>query len=315
MVLEDIDIDTLVIGDDEAGIRLDKILSSRFQDSKSRTYFQYLIEQHKVLLNGLPVKKRIQPKPGDKIDIEFVYPEELSLEPENIPLDIVFEDENIIVVNKPRGMVVHPAIGHWSGTFVNALLHHCREVKSLIDVNDGATSVRPGIVHRLDKDTTGLLIAAKNRPALEKLGGLFSRREIHKEYLAIAVGNPGERTVDVPLGRNPNNYKLISAMHNGGKKAISHVKTLAFNGKLSLVSIVLVTGRTHQIRVHLQHLGTPVLGDTVYGSPRANSTYDVCNQMLHASYLRFTHPFTGQEMELKAPLPKEMERFSQNIFL
>lgn len=310
--MEEIDTDLLIINEQDTGQRLDKILAQRFQDSKSRTYFQYLIEQQKVLLNGQPVKKRIQPRAGDEVLIQFIYPPQLSLEPECIPLDILFEDEHLLIVNKPAGMVVHPSIGNWSGTFVNALLYHCNEVKALIgsDHSDQA-SIRPGIVHRLDKDTTGLLIAAKHSQALEKLCGLFSRREIYKEYLAICVGNPGTRTIDLPIGRNPSCYKEMKVLPEGGKKAVSECKTLASNGKLSLVSVVLVTGRTHQIRVHLQAVGTPVLGDPIYGSQKANQAHHLQRQLLHAHCLRFVHPFTKRQVEFKAPMPPDMADLSK----
>ncbi len=273
-----------------------------------------MIEQQKVLLNGVPVKKRIQPKADDIVEIHYIYPPELSLEPEAIPLNVIFEDENLIIVNKPAGMVVHPSIGNWSGTFVNALLHHCSEVKALIGTLESEACIRPGIVHRLDKDTTGILVAAKNRDALERMCGLFSRREIDKEYLAVCVGNPGNQTIDLPIGRNPKCYKQMTVLSTG-KKALSHCKTLNFDGTFALVSVQLVTGRTHQIRVHLQSLGTPVLGDPIYGNIKVNKSFGVGKQMLHAYCLRFVHPFTKQLLEFKAPVPNEMIQFSKNIIL
>lgn len=304
------DSDLLIITDEEAGQRLDKILALRFQEIKSRSYFQYLIEQHKVLLNGELVKKRALPKVGDQIEIQFICLPELSLAPEAIPLDIIFEDESLIVVNKPAGMVVHPAVGNWSGTFVNALLYHCKGLESMLD-----SSVRPGIVHRLDKDTTGLLIAAKTAEAHEKLSTLFSSRKIYKEYLAICIGNPGTLTINRPIGRNPSCYKQMAVVQQGGKEAITHCKTLAFNGKLAFASIELQTGRTHQIRVHLQSQGTPVLGDPVYGNLKINQSFGIQKQMLHAHCLRFSHPITQELLEFKAPLPDKMKELSENIFL
>lgn len=308
--MDEIETECITITEDEAGLRLDKILSQRFQDAKSRTYFQYLIEQQKVLLNGASVKKRIHPNVGDVVEIHYIYPPQLSLEAEAIPLDIIFEDENLIIVNKPAGMVVHPSIGNWSGTFVNALLHHCTEVKSLIETSESNdASTRPGIVHRLDKDTTGILVAAKNRDALEQMSALFSKREIYKEYLAVCVGNPGNQTIDLPIGRNPKCYKQMAILPTG-RKALSHCKTLTFDGTLSFVSVQLVTGRTHQIRVHLQSLGTPVLGDPVYGNIKVNKSFGVERQMLHAYCLRFIHPFTNELLEFKAPVPKGMASFA-----
>lgn len=311
--MEEIETDHFLITDEEVGLRLDKILSLRFRDEKSRAYFQYLIEQQKVLLNGAAVKKRIQPRSGDAVEIHFIYPPQISLEPEAIPLDVIFEDEHLIAVNKPAGMVVHPSIGNWSGTFVNALLHYCTEVKALIATPDAKKeSIRPGIVHRLDKDTTGILLAAKTRQAQERLSTLFANREIYKRYLAVCFGNPGNQTIDLPIGRDPKCYKQMSVLPHG-KKALSHCQTLSFDGTLSAVSIQLITGRTHQIRVHLQALGAPVLGDPVYGNVKVNKSYGFERQLLHAHCLRFTHPFTQKVIELKAPLPKEMSAFFNGV--
>lgn len=310
------DSDLLIITEEEAGQRLDKILALRFQEIKSRSYFQYLIEQHKVLLNGESVKKRALPKAGDQIEIQFICLPELSLTPEAIPLEIIFEDESLLVVNKPAGMVVHPAVGNWSGTFVNALLYHCKGLESMCaSEKNNPSSVRPGIVHRLDKDTTGLLIAAKTAEAHEKLSALFFSRKIYKEYLAVCIGNPGTLTINRPIGRNPSCYKQMAVVQQGGKEAITHCKTLAFNGKLAFVSIELQTGRTHQIRVHLQSQGTPVLGDPVYGNLKINQFYNLQKQMLHAHCLRFSHPLTQELLEFKAPLPPKMKEFYKNIFL
>lgn len=300
--MEEIESDSLIITEDEAGLRLDKILSLRYQDAKSRAYFQYLIEEQKVLLNGSSVKKRVQPKVGDEVRIHFIYPPQLSLEPEDIPLDILFEDDHLIVVNKQAGMVVHPSIGNWSGTFVNALLYHCKGLKELADTPD---SIRPGIVHRLDKDTTGILVAAKNQKAHERLSQLFAKREIYKQYLAVCVGNPGNQEINGPIGRDPKCYKQMAIVPTG-KKALSHCETLSFDGTLAFVSIQIVTGRTHQIRVHLKSIGTPVLGDPIYGNIKINRKYGVEKQMLHAYCMRFNHPFNEKPLEFKAPLPKEM---------
>lgn len=310
------DSDLLIITEEEAGQRLDKILAMRFQEFKSRSYFQYLIEQQKVFLNGETVKKRALPKAGDQIEIQFICLPELSLTPEPIPLEIIFEDDAMLVVNKPAGMVVHPAVGNWSGTFVNALLYHCKGIESMLTFEENKpSSVRPGIVHRLDKDTSGLLLAAKTPEAHEKLSKLFSSRKIYKEYLAICVGNPGNLTINRPIGRNPNCYKQMTVVQKGGKEAITHCKTLAYNGKLSFVSIELQTGRTHQIRVHLQSQGAPVLGDPVYGNLKINQSYNLQTQMLHAHCLRLSHPLTQELLEFKAPLPPKMEEFYNNIFL
>lgn len=293
----------------EEGHRLDKILATRFSDIKSRSYFQHLIENSFVLLNGSPVKKRILPKAGDEVEIQFVLPDEIDLEPENIPLDIIFEDDDLLVVNKPAGMVVHPAPGNWRHTFVNALLYHC---KNQIVVGQ---SLRPGIVHRLDKDTTGLLIAAKTSLAHERLVSMFANKEIHKEYLAICIGNPGEREVKTKIGRHKVNRKLMSVVEEGGKEAYSVLKTIAHYGNFSLVNINLKTGRTHQIRVHLKHVNAPILGCPLYGVQDVNKKYGVERQMLHAFYLNFVHPITKVPLEFKLKLPEDMQAFLNSHFM
>ena len=302
--------DTIIITEEEAGERLDKILAKRFEDKQSRTYFQYLIEEHLVLLNGQPVKKRIKPEVGDEIEIQFVLTPEINVEPENIPLDILFEDEHLLAINKPSGMVVHPAVGHWTGTFVNALLYHCKNLgKNLGETTD---TLRPGIVHRLDKETSGILIAAKTSQAHQKLIELFASRQMRKEYLAICLGNPGNANIDAPIGRHPVHRKKMAIVETG-KSALSRCRTIAHNDKLSLVRIELITGRTHQIRVHMQHHRTPILGDDTYGTPSSNRKYGANRQMLHAEKLAFVHPITGEKIELTAPLPADMSEFVKSI--
>lgn len=296
----------IVITEEEAGERLDKVLARRYSDVRSRTYFQDLIEDHCVLLNGEPVKKRVQPKAGDEVEIAFRMAPELDLKAEDIPLQILYEDEHLLAVNKSAGMVVHPAVGNWTGTFVNALLHHCQQ----LEVKD---DVRPGIVHRLDKETTGVLLAAKTTLAQQRLIALFVSRSVYKEYLAICVGNPGTCEIEAPIGRHPVHRKLMAVLPEGGRAALSRCSTLAFDGQLSLVSIVLVTGRTHQIRVHMKHRGTPVLGDPLYGSSAANQKHGKERQMLHAWRVRFAHPMTGEMLQLEAPLPPEMAQLSDKI--
>lgn len=307
--------DLLIITAEEAGERLDKILARRFEEVRSRTYFQYLIDQECVLLNGEPIKKRAKPKTGDEVEIEFQLSPELELTPEAIPLDIIFEDDSLIVVNKPAGMVVHPAVGNWHGTFVNALLYHCQEQFKRLptpDPTDPAT-LRPGIVHRLDKDTSGLLVAAKNPQAHQRLVSMFASREIFKEYLAICIGNPGNIEINAPIGRHPVHRKEMSVREEGGKEALSFCRTLTFDGKLSVVSVVIATGRTHQIRVHLAHVRAPVLGDATYGSESSNKKYGIEKQMLHAHRLKFNHPISGVPLEFEAPLPINMQKLIHKI--
>jgi len=301
-----LDSDLIFITKEEAGQRLDKILAERFQEMHSRTYFQTLIDERLVLLNGVPVKKRVKPQEGDEIEIQFVAAPELQLLPENIPLDVLYEDEYLIAINKPVGMVVHPAVGNWTGTFVNALLYHCREISS------EDSTLRPGIVHRLDKETSGVLIAAKTSKVQQKLTELFASRQIYKEYLAICIGRPKDGEIDAPIGRHPVHRKQMAIVPTG-RKAISFCKTKAWNEKLSIVQVVISTGRTHQIRVHLKYLGTPILGDGLYGNIQINKQYGVDHQLLHASVLRFIHPITGQPLEFKAPPPSSMIKFIKKI--
>lgn len=290
----------LLITPEEAGLRLDKILANRFASIQSRTYFQRLIEEERVLVNGEPVKKRIQPKEGDEVEIEFILTPELQLTPEAIPLKIIYEDEHLLAIDKPAGMVVHPAVGNWSGTFVNALLYHCQMEAPLGDV-------RPGIVHRLDKDTTGLLLAAKHPLAQQKLIALFASRRIEKTYWAICAGHPPTGVIDAPIGRSPVNRKLMAVLENGGRRAVSRIRPLKFKDPLSLVEVLLETGRTHQIRVHLKHRNAPVLGDSIYGSEKMNKRFQAGRQMLHAKRLRFEHPMTGEALDLEAPVPEDMQ--------
>lgn len=299
--------DTIFVTKEEEEIRIDKLLAERF-DNYSRTYFQYLIENGEVLLNGQRIKKRIEPKLGDEIQIFFRLPPEISLEPENIPLDILFEDEHIIVVNKPANLVVHPGAGNPNHTFVNALLYHC---KDLPDVND---SLRPGIVHRLDKNTSGVLIAAKSTIAHQRLIAAFSSRKInHKIYLAVCVGHLKNQTICAPIGRHPVNRKEMCILEKGGKEAITHTHLLATDGKLSLALLRPITGRTHQIRVHLKSVNTPVLGDEVYGSQKLNSFYQAERQLLHAYKLSLIHPVTKVVMDFVAPIPEDIKKLIRSF--
>lgn len=288
--------DFFIVSPEEAQIRLDKLLALRFPEY-SRTYFQFLIDQGCVLVNALPLKKREFPKIGDEIDVCFLLTPEISLEPQDIPLEVLYEDEHLIAINKPANMVIHPAPGHPNNTFVNALLFHCRQLPT--------DPVRPGIVHRLDKDTTGILLAAKTSQCHAKLVELFSERRIQKDYLAICVGTPKEGLIDAPIKRHPVHRKEMAVCFSEGKEAKSICHVIQKSESLSLVEVQLLTGRTHQIRVHLKHIGTPVLGDVVYGSPNANKKFATSRQMLHALRLRFNHPMTGNALDLTAPIPKD----------
>ncbi|HEX2579166.1 MAG TPA: RluA family pseudouridine synthase [Rhabdochlamydiaceae bacterium] len=291
--------DSLIVSDEMIQDRLDRLLAEHYP-AYSRTYFQTLIEQGFVLINSLPVKKKAKPKLGDEIEICFQLTPEISLEPENIPLDILYEDEHLLAINKPAGMVTHPAPGHYKGTFVHALLYHCKTLPM-------GDSLRPGIVHRLDKETSGVLLAAKTSQTHQKLVEMFCERKLDKSYLAICVGTPGNGTIEAPIKRHPTKRKEM-CVNPTGKPATSITNVLAFDGKLSLVEVKLITGRTHQIRVHLKHKGAPILGDPVYGSPTWNKQYDTHRQMLHAYRLSFSHPITGERINLKAPLTKDFRK-------
>lgn len=297
----------LIITSDEANDRLDKILAQRYKGIYSRTYFQMLIDQHCILVNGDPVKKRTKPQEGDEIQIQFILTPEIDLIPEAIPLTILYEDDYIIAVNKPPGLVVHPAAGNWTGTFVNALLYHCKQLSSI------DSTLRPGIVHRLDKDTSGVLVAAKTSAAQQKLIELFASRKVLKEYLAICIGNPGNGSINAPIGRHPVHRQRMAVIPENGREAITHCKTLAHDDKLSYVHLILETGRTHQIRVHMQHRGTPVLGDSVYGSQQANAKYGVKRQLLHAHRVSFKHPITGVDLVIEAPIPEDIASIANRL--
>jgi 23S rRNA pseudouridine1911/1915/1917 synthase len=297
----------LVAEEEDLNVRLDKLLTARFP-SCSRTYFQSLIEKGSVLINGTPSKKREKLKLGDEVEICFELTPEITLEAEDIPLDILFEDDDILVVNKPAGMVVHPAPGHPRGTFVNALLFHCKELEKQME-----DPLRPGIVHRLDKDTSGALVAAKTSFAHRALVGLFSQRQVQKTYKAICIGTPKALKIEEPIKRHPTKRQEM-AVCEGGKPATTLLKVLSTKDGLSLIDVELITGRTHQIRVHLKHIDCPILGDYTYGRPPTNVKWGVKRQLLHAETISFIHPRTGNEVSITAPIPPDMQNFiDQNL--
>jgi 23S rRNA pseudouridine1911/1915/1917 synthase len=297
--------DSWIVTPSCTGQRIDKLLAEHYP-FHSRTYFQKLIEDGFVLCNGQPVKKRIILEPDDEIEVCFQLPAEHTLEPESIPLDILFEDEHLIAIHKPAGMVVHPAPGHWNGTFVNALLGHCQHLAPSQD------PLRPGIVHRLDRDTSGVLLAAKTTAAHQKLVQMFSHRQIEKYYLAICVGRPSDGIINAPIGRHSFHRKKMAVVSNG-REAISQVRTLAFDDSLSFVLIQPKTGRTHQIRVHLHHIRHPVLGDLVYGNEKINRSLKIERHLLHAHQLIFTHPVTGRSLHLTASIPADFKKWVSHI--
>lgn len=285
------------IKEEESGIRLDKLLAGHFPDI-TRSYLQSLIREGNVTLNGKPVKASAKPAAGDCICIDFPKPADLLAEPEDIPLDILYEDEDLIVVNKPKGMVVHPAAGHYSGTLVNALMYHCRD--SLSGING---VLRPGIVHRIDQNTTGSLIVCKNDAAHQAIAQQLSEHSITRKYRAIVHGRLCEDgTVNAPIGRHPVRRKEMAVHVPNAKEAVTHYCVLKTFRQFTYIECQLETGRTHQIRVHMKSIGHPILGDDVYGPSKCPFIH-LQGQTLHAMVIGFIHPRTGAYMEFEAPLP------------
>lgn len=296
---------------DETGKRID-VYISRFRDDLSRSQVQKLITDGKVTVNGKNIKSNYRLREKDIIDIEIPDPEPLDIEAEDISLNILYEDSDVIVIDKPQGMVVHPAPGHYSGTVVNALMYHCKD--SLSGING---CMRPGIVHRIDMNTSGIIVAAKSDAAHKSLAVQFAEHSINRRYRAIVVGNIKEDTltVDKPIGRNPRDRKKMAVVE-GGKRAVTHFTVLERFGKYTYIEASLETGRTHQIRVHMAYSGHPLLGDNIYGSEK--QPYKLMGQVLHAGLLGFVHPATGEYMEFKSEVPeyfeKLLERFSEGRF-
>ena len=288
------------------GERIDKFISDSAEEI-SRSYAAKLCTDGLVTVNGKALGKNYKIKGGEEISADIPEPEELSLVPENIPLDIVYEDDDVIVINKPQGMVVHPAAGNESGTLVNALLYHCGESLSAIN-----GVIRPGIVHRIDKDTSGLLVAAKNNEAHLKLSEQLKERKALRKYNALVNGNIKEDfgTVNKPIGRSPSDRKKM-AIVQGGREAVTHYSVLERFGRYTLIECVLETGRTHQIRVHMASLGHSIVGDKVYGVKKER--FNLNGQLLHARTIGFVHPKTGEMMEFSAPLPDYFEAVLEKL--
>ena len=289
--------DLLQITAEESGERIDALLA-RILPDLSRSAAQRLLEEGRVCLLGRPVRKNYKCSEGDCFEVSLPELRELPLVPQDIPLDLVFEDEDVIVVNKPRGLVVHPAPGHPDGTLVNALLFHCGD--SLSGVGG---EKRPGIVHRIDKDTSGLLIAAKNDFAHQALSRQLSDRSLSRIYEAVVRGNLREDSgsVDRPVGRHPTDRKRMAVTEKNGRPAVTHWEVLARYRGYTHVRCRLETGRTHQIRVHMASLGHPLLGDYTYGAPAPDK--GLTGQCLHARQLKFIHPRSGQPVRLETALP------------
>ena len=278
--------------------RIDKCISALI-DSLSRSFIQKMIKDERVLVNGASVKGSYRLKEGDEIEFELPESVEPDIEPENIPLDILYEDSDVIVVNKPKGMVVHPAAGHYSKTLVNALMYHCG--KDLSGING---VMRPGIVHRIDMDTTGSIIVCKNDKAHASIAMQLKEHSINRKYHAICYGvlDEDEGTIDKPIGRHPTERKKMAINERNGKHAVTHYRVLQRFEGYTYIECRLETGRTHQIRVHMASIGHPLLGDEIYSNRK--SPWKLQGQTLHAKTLGFIHPSTGEYVEVDAPLPE-----------
>jgi len=279
------------------GIRLDIGLTDIL--GKSRSFVQGIIAQECVIVNGSAKKANYRVRQGDKIEVAFPSPREATAEPENIPIEILYEDEDVLVVNKPQDMVVHPAPGAWTGTLVNALLYHCHDLSGINGI------LRPGIVHRIDKDTSGILVVAKNDIAHQGLAAQLKAHTMDRKYLALVHGVVLEPsgTVDAPIGRDPADRKRMAVVMQHSKLAVSHYKVLERFRESTYVEVQLETGRTHQIRVHMRYIKHPVLGDPVYGLKK--DRFGLQGQMLHAAHLGFEHPRSGKWMKFEAPVPRK----------
>lgn len=287
------------VSDEETGERIDSFLSGK--TDFTRTRIQQLIKDRNITVNGKPTKSSYKIEENDEIAIEVPEVETTEIKPENIKIDIVYEDSDIAVINKQAGLVVHPAHGHYSGTLVNAILYH---IKDLSGING---EIRPGIVHRLDKDTSGLIVIAKNDKVHPALTEMFQEKKIRKTYLAILKGklNKSEGKIVTQIGRDKNDRKKMTVIDDitKGKNAITNYRVISQNNLFTLVKVNIETGRTHQIRVHMRHLGYPILGDSVYGRKDNEK-----RQMLHAYKLEFLHPVTGRQMEFTGEIPEDFQK-------
>ena len=289
------------------GQRIDRYLSDELED-RSRSYIQKIMKEGYVKVNQKPVKSNYRLSFGDSVEVTLPEAKEPDIVPENIPLDILYEDQDIIMINKPKQMVVHPAPGHYSGTLVNALMYHCGDELSGIN-----GCMRPGIVHRIDMDTTGSLVVCKNDKAHQSLSEQLKVHSIRRIYVAIVHGNIKEDsgTVNAPIGRHPTDRKKMSTHCKNGRDAVTHYKVLERFKNATYVECRLETGRTHQIRVHMTSIGHPLLGDEVYGSGK--NPYHLQGQTLHAMILGFVHPSTGEYMEFTAPLPEYFVKLLEKL--
>jgi 23S rRNA pseudouridine1911/1915/1917 synthase len=299
-------IEEWIVAAPDSGERIDKYITEALEAEVSRSQVQLWIKEGAVKVNGTPVKSNYKVAAGDQIAVVVPEPESLDIPAEDLNLEIAYEDADVVVINKPRGMVVHPAPGHTRGTVVNGLLHHCKDLSGINGM------LRPGIVHRIDKDTTGLLMAAKNDLAHTSLAAQLKEHSVTRKYLALVHGNvPHDRgTVDAPIGRDSADRKLFAVTPRNSKHAVTHFIVKERIGPYTLLELQLETGRTHQIRVHMKYIGHPLVGDPAYGRPKDN---ELAGQALHAAILGFKHPRTGEYHEFSAPLPEDMEKLLHRL--
>ena len=299
--------ESLIITEEQAGQRADVGLAALLDITRSN--MQKLLENGRAVKGSKVLKVNYKLKAGDKIVVTLPEPQPLDAQPENIPLDIIYEDDDVIVVNKARGMVVHPAAGNYSGTLVNALLYHCKNLSGINGV------IRPGIVHRLDKDTSGIMICAKNDEAHLSLSQQIQAKTAKRTYLAVVRGNikTDSGTIATQIARDKNDRKKMAVVQENGREAITDYEVVERFGKYTLVRCKLRTGRTHQIRVHMEYLGYPLVGDPKYSPMK--TPFAIKGQALHSQTLEFTHPRTGERMHFEAPLPEDMHKIITRLHL
>ena len=308
--MSDAMLEEYTVEESQSGMRLDKFLTEIYPD-QTRSFLQKLVKSGEIKVNGKPViKAGFVVEGGDQVSASIPTPQAVEIEAENIPLDILYEDADVLIVNKPKGMVVHPSAGHYSGTLVNAIMYHCAD--SLSGING---EIRPGIVHRIDMDTTGALIICKNDAAHVDIAEQIKEPTVTRRYRGIVCGvvKEDEGTIEGAIGRHPTQRKKMAINEKNGKPAITHYKVLQRFAKYTYMEFRLETGRTHQIRVHMASIGHPLLGDELYGNPKNLAMKGLQGQTLHAMVIGFVHPTTHEYMEFEAPLPEYFQNLLQKL--
>lgn len=308
--MSDAMLEEYTVEESQSGMRLDKFLTEIYPD-QTRSFLQKLVKSGEIKVNGKPViKAGFVVEGGDQVSASIPTPQAVEIEAENIPLDILYEDADVLIVNKPKGMVVHPSAGHYSGTLVNAIMYHCAD--SLSGING---EIRPGIVHRIDMDTTGALIICKNDAAHVDIAEQIKEHTVTRRYRGIVCGvvKEDEGTIEGAIGRHPTQRKKMAINEKNGKPAITHYKVLQRFAKYTYMELRLETGRTHQIRVHMASIGHPLLGDELYGNPKNLAMKGLQGQTLHAMVIGFVHPTTHEYMEFEAPLPEYFQNLLQKL--